>query len=133
MQIAKINTDKVRYSYGKIYFPISYTEDDTKEDKINVQDSTSSTIAATANTYYNFSSEVNTLDITLPTNANGVSNIIFFFTTGDSPAVTFTGGTIYYQKDYEIAANSTYEVNALWNGAIWVIAALEIEIPSNNP
>ena len=44
-----------------------------------------------------------------------------------SPAVTFSSThPVYYSDGFEIAADSTYEVNALWNGAAWIVASVTI-------
>ena len=93
---------------------------------------TVSTTALTASVgkYYNCAS-VGTLNITLPTpSGNQVTTISFFIQSGANPAVTFTsqGNSIYLSDGFLIEANSTYEVNALWNGTYWLIAMVKLEL-----
>lgn len=87
---------------------------------------------------------VNTMTIQLPSIAdyeNKAQNVSFFMTMGSTPAVTFVSPSnerILYQKDFALEAGKTYEVNALYQGyrigdnptKTWVIAAVEIEIPT---
>jgi hypothetical protein len=79
-------------------------------------------------------SNVGTLAITLPTIAAGtttVQTITFYVGAGSTPAVTFSSThSIYKAKGFEVAADSTYEVSAAYNGIAWVITSVEIEIPS---
>jgi hypothetical protein len=104
-----------------------------KEDKLSIIGASGETLNAEIGKYYRFSQEVNTLAVTLPspTDSTYISNIIFFIPTGTTPAITFSStNTILYQNGFALEASKTYEINALWNGAAWVIAAVEIEIPT---
>jgi len=100
-----------------------------KEDKMAIVAVSSGTTALNAelNKYYRFDSNVGTLGITLPS-VSGVTElkgIVFSFTTGSTPAVTFTstgGVSIDYQTDYTINASIQYEINAIYNGSKWIIA-----------
>jgi hypothetical protein len=87
------------------------------------------TLTAEVGKYYTLSN-VGTLAITLPTIAAGttkVQTVIFYIAAGPSPAVTFTSThPVYYADGFEIAADSTYEVNALWNGMAWIVASVTI-------
>ena len=100
-----------------------------KEDKMTVVTTTSTNLSCTLGSYYVFSSAVNTLRITLPSPSDNtyVGNVILYFTTGSSPAVTITSSkSIAYQTDYAIEAECTYEVNCLYNGGAWVVIAVQI-------
>lgn len=103
-----------------------------KENKMTITTASGTTLSAAVDNYYRFDSAVGTLTVTLPTPSNNIylSNIIFSFTTGASPNVTFTSGsnTIKYSDGFEIAANTTYEVNALWNGIAWVLTSVTITV-----
>jgi hypothetical protein len=104
-----------------------------KEDKLSTIGASGETLNAEIGKYYRFSQEVNTLAVTLPspTDSTHLSNIIFFLPTGTTPAITFSStNTILYQNGFALEASKTYEINALWTGAAWVIAAVEIEIPT---
>lgn len=100
-----------------------------KEDKVDIVSASGTTLSAQVGKYYTLSN-VGTLAITLPTIASGttkVQTIAFYIAAGSSPAVTFTSThSIYYADGFEIAADSTYEVNALWNGVAWVVASVTI-------
>lgn len=103
-----------------------------KEDKINVVAASGTTLSAAINNYYKFSSAVGTLTVTLPTPAASgyLSNIIFSFTTSASPNVTFTASqaTIQYADGFEIEASTKYEINALWDGTMWILGMMRIEV-----
>lgn len=79
--------------------------------------------------YYRFDQDVETLAITLP-DAMGettAKTIVFSFTTGDTPAVTFSSESpVKYFDGYGIEPVTTYEISALWNGAAWVVASIVI-------
>ena len=99
-----------------------------KEDVTAIQAVASgTTLTAAFNTYYRFDYDVGTLGITLPS-VSGVTRlkgIVFSFTTGSTPAVTFTSTgnvSIEYQAYYAISANTKYEINAIYNGSKWIIA-----------
>ena len=54
---------------------------------------------------------------------------MFGFTTDSTTAVTFTaadGSTIKTFDGFLIEASKTYEVNAIYNGAQWVIGRVEV-------
>ena len=91
------------------------------------------TLTAEVGKYYTLSN-VGTLAITLPTIASGttkVQTVTFYIAAGSTPAVTFTSThSIYYSDGFEIAASSTYEVSAAYNGIAWVVASVKIVIPT---
>lgn len=104
-----------------------------KEDKVTIESASGATLSAQVGKYYTLSS-VGTLAITLPTIAAGttkVQTVTFYISAGSSPAVTFTSShSIYYSDGFEIAASSTYEVSAAYNGIAWVVASVKIVIPT---
>lgn len=99
------------------------------EDKIKVISTTSTTLTAEVSKYYDFSETINTLSVTLPTpsDTTSLSSVLLRFTTGTTPNVTITSTSdVYWYDGYEIEAESTYEVNCLFNGSNWTIAAAKI-------
>ena len=104
-----------------------------KEDKVDIVSASGATLSAEVGKYYTLSN-VGTLAITLPTIAAGttkVQTVTFYIAAGSSPAVTFTSThSIYYSDGFEIAASSTYEVSAAYNGIAWVVASVKIVIPT---
>ena len=100
-----------------------------KSTNIVVIDSSVSTLNAEVGKYYRFDVPVDTLTITLPTmtDTTTAKTIVFYMTAGSTPAITFSSThPVYYSDGFEIAADSTYEVNALWNGAAWIVASVTI-------
>jgi hypothetical protein len=106
---------------------------DGKEDKVDIVSASGATLTAQVGKYYTLSN-VGTLAITLPTIAAGttkVQTVAFYISAGSSPAVTFTSThSIYYSDGFEIAADTTYEVSAAYNGIAWVVASVKIVIPT---
>ena len=106
---------------------------DSKEDKVDIVSASGTTLTAEVGKYYTLSS-VGTLAITLPTIAAGttkVQTVTFYIAAGSTPSVTFTSThSIYYSDGFEIAASSTYEVSAAYNGIAWVVASVKIVIPT---
>jgi hypothetical protein len=104
-----------------------------KEDKVDIVSASGSTLTAEVGKYYTLSN-VGTLAITLPTIAAGttkVQTVTFYIAAGSTPGVTFTSThSVYKTKGFKIEANGTYEVSAAWNGIAWVVALVEIEIPT---
>jgi len=103
------------------------------ESKVTIQSASGATLTAVVGKYYTMSN-VGTLAITLPTIAAGTTTlqmVAFYISAGSSPAVTFSSThSIYYSEGFEIAANTTYEVNAAYNGIAWVVTSVKIVIPS---
>ena len=106
---------------------------DGYESKVDIVSASGATLTAEVGKYYTLSN-VGTLAITLPTIASGttkVQTVTFYIAAGSSPAVTFTSThSIYYSDGFEIAADSTYEVSAAYNGIAWVVASVKIVIPT---
>lgn len=104
-----------------------------KEDKVDIVSASGATLTAEVGKYYTLSN-VGTLAITLPTIASGTTTlqtVTFYIAAGSSPAVTFTSShSIYYSDGFEIAADTTYEVSAAYNGIAWVVASVKIVIPT---
>ena len=124
-------------SSGGVYTALSGKADssdlDGKEDKVDIVSASGTTLSAEVGKYYTLSN-VGTLAITLPTIASGttkVQTVTFYIAAGSTPAVTFTSThSIYYSDGFEIAADTTYEVSAAYNGIAWVVASVKIEIPT---
>lgn len=122
---------------GGVYTALSGKADssdlDGKEDKVDIVSASGTTLTAEVGKYYTLSN-VGTLAITLPTIAAGttkVQTVTFYISAGSTPAVTFTSThSIYYSDGFEIAASSTYEVSAAYNGIAWVVASVKIVIPT---
>lgn len=123
-----------------IYHPVYYFKDGairlwTNQPAIQtVHVSPSGTTALTCETgkYHRVEGVVNTLAVTLPaiSNLSNVYNISLSFTTGTSPVITFSSAdsrAIRFQSGYDLAANTTYEVNCLFNGFAWMIALVAFE------
>ena len=107
------------------------TQLDNKEDKtdIVVKSTAISTLTTEVGKYYRLDTPVETLAITLPTMTDNsiVKSVVLYLTGGTTPAVTFTSThDVYYADGFEIESGSTYEVNALWNGAAWIVASVTI-------
>jgi hypothetical protein len=98
------------------------------EDKTAIVEGSGTTLSAETGNYYRFDSAVSSLAVTLPTiaSATTIQGFVIYLTTSSSISLTFSGGTVKYQDGYEIKASSTYEINAIYNGAVWVIAAIKI-------
>lgn len=100
-----------------------------KENKVDIVSASGTILTAEVGKYYTLA-DVGTQAITLPTISTGtthVQTVVFYISAGSSPAVTFTSThPVYYADGFEIAADSTYEVSALWNGAAWVVASVTI-------
>lgn len=103
------------------------------EKAVTIETASGATLSAQVDKYYTLSN-VGTLAITLPTIASGttkVQTVTFYIAAGSTPAVTFTSThSIYYSDGFEIAANSTYEVSAAYNGIAWMVASVKIVIPT---
>lgn len=102
-----------------------------EQKKMDIVSASGTSLSAAVNTYYNFASEVNTLAVTLPsvTDSIHINNIVFMLTTGSAPAVTFaapSGINVIAQDGFSIEASTTYEINAIFNGIAWVVAAMKL-------
>jgi hypothetical protein len=74
---------------------------------------------------------VTNLAITLPamTDLTTARTVVIYLTAGTTPAVTISAADskdVYYQDGFEIEAGITYEINALFNGSAWIVAAVKI-------
>lgn len=88
-------------------------------------------LTAEVNNYYRFGFDVGELAVTLPTvsDATTLLNVVLYLSTGTSPQITFTSShNVAYQKDFAVEADKTYEINCLFNGVSWVLAAVEIDL-----
>ena len=108
------------------------------EAPVNATDATLpiTTLTCEAGKYYRIDVDVDTLAVTLPamTDLTTVRTVVIYLTAGTTPAVTISstapsGGSapdVLYQDGFEIEAGSTYEINALFNGAAWIVASVKI-------
>lgn len=105
----------------------SHQDISDKEDKTVIEAASGATLTAQVGKYYTLSN-VGTLAITLPTcTGTKTQSVMFYMSTGSTPAVTFTSThDVYYADGFEIELGSTYEVNALWNGTAWIVASVTI-------
>lgn len=103
------------------------------ESKVAIESASGATLNAQVGKYYTLTN-VGTLVVTLPTITAGtttIQTVTFYIAAGSSPDVTFTSThSIYYSDGFEIAASSTYEVSAVYNGIAWVVASVKIVIPT---
>lgn len=107
---------------------------------VNQTDATEpiTTLSCDVGKMYRIDVAVETLAITLPaiSDATTAKNVVLYLTGGTTPAITISstapsGGvapSVYYQNGYEIESGKTYEINCLWNGASWIVAAIEINV-----
>ena len=103
------------------------------ETPVNATDATLPITALTCEVgkYYRIDVAVETLAVTLPamTDATTVRTVVIYLTAGTTPAITISSADskdVYYQDGFEIEAGNTYEINALFNGAAWIVAAVKI-------
>ena len=101
------------------------------ESKMAIVAASGTTLTASVDNYYLFSSEVGTLEITLttPSDTTHITKAVFMLTTGSTPAVTFAGASgvnVIAQDGFSIEASTTYEINAIFNGTAWVVAAMKL-------
>lgn len=101
------------------------------ESKMAIVAASGTALTASVDNYYLFSSEVGTLAITLitPSDTTHITKAVFMLTTGASPAVTFAGASginVIAQDGFSIEASTTYEINAIYNGVAWVVAAMKL-------
>ena len=101
---------------------------------INATDETLpiTTLACEVGKYYRIDVAVDTIGITLPAiNSTVVKTIVVYLTAGTTPAITISSSDskdVYYQDGFEIEAGNIYEINALFNGAAWIVAAVKINV-----
>jgi len=108
------------------------------ESKMAIVAASGTALTASVNNYYLFSSEVGTLAITLttPSDTTHITKAVFMLTTGESPAVTFAGASginVIAQDGFSIEASTTYEINAIFNGTKWVLAAMKLNTTDIQP
>lgn len=112
-------------------YPTTKGVADYAEAKMAIVAASGTTLTASVDNYYLFSSEVGTLAITLttPSDTTHITKAVFMLTTGSSPAVTFAGASginVIAQDGFSIEASTTYEINAIYNGVAWVVAAMKL-------
>ena len=99
-------------------------------------------LACETGKYYRIDVPVETLAITLPemSDATTLRGCIIYMTIGTTPAITFAGTAhsgvtppVYCQNGFELESGKTYEVNAVYNGDAWVVAAALIDTTDVTP
>lgn len=93
---------------------------------------TDNTLNAAAGTYYRFNYTVNTLVVNLPdmTGVSSLRPVVLYVETGDNSNISFTSAdnkAVTQFSNYEILLNSKYEINCLFNGQKWIVAAAVID------
>lgn len=92
--------------------------------------------------YYRLDVAVETLAVTLPEMSDGstLRGCVIYMTIGTTPAITFTGTAhggirppVYCQDGFELKSGETYEVNCVYNGGAWVVAAVVIDTTDVTP
>lgn len=103
----------------------------SKEDRMTIVSTPaiiSNTLAAEIGQYY-ILSNVGNLTINLPTPTSGkVETIVFFADINASGPPAFSTSETVYTSGDTLEASKIYEINALWNGAAWCIAATELTV-----
>ena len=121
----------VQTSLGKADTAVQPAAIANLESKMAIFAASGTTLTASVNNYYLFNNEVGTLAITLttPSDTTHITKAVFMLTTGSTPAVTFAGGAginVIAQDGFSIEASTTYEINAIFNGVAWVVAAMKL-------
>lgn len=100
---------------------------------IDIVSATGATLEANTGRYYKYSTPITDLSVTLPAmpTVNSLKVICLNFTTGDTFNLAFTSADnkpIAYYSNYDVSGlNSEYEINCLYNGTKWVIAAAAVD------
>lgn len=121
----------VQTSLGKADTAVQPAAIANLESKMAIVAASGTTLTASVDNYYLFSSAVGTLAITLttPSDTTHITKAVFMLTTGSSPAVTFAGASginVIAQDGFSIEASTTYEINAIYNGVAWVVACMKL-------
>jgi hypothetical protein len=145
----KYQQDKNGVKYAPITVPqaVRWPDGSNLNDKLSAFDAvvieapvneTDATLPITALTcevgkYYRLDVPVETLAVALPamTDLTTVRAVVIYLTGGTTPSVTISTADskdVYFQDGFEIKANSTYEINCLFNGAAWIVAAVKINV-----
>lgn len=102
---------------------------------VNTTDATLpiTTLTTEVGKYYRLDVAVETLTVTLPaiTDLTTVRTVVIYLTGGTIPSITISTADskdVYFQDGFEIKANSTYEINCLFNGVAWIVAAVKINV-----
>lgn len=119
-----------RYPTLKSHFhPITgediYATKDEVEKAIDIVSASGETLNAETGKYYRFEESVNSLEVTLPkiSEVSKLCSFVLSFTTGDAPSVTISADSeISYFEGFSIDADTTYELNLMFNGTKWIVA-----------
>lgn len=100
------------------------------------------TLTCEVGKYYRVDVAVETLAVTLPEMSDGstLRGCVIYMTIGTTPNVTFAGTAhggvtppVYCQDGFELKSGDTYEVNCVYNGGAWVVAAVVIDTTDVTP
>ncbi|MCH5238355.1 MAG: hypothetical protein J1E95_11260, partial [Muribaculaceae bacterium] len=103
------------------------------EQKVKIERAEGESLKAEPGKCYTFNSKVNNLSIELQDDdisSEYLSSLSIFFSTGDAPNVVLyskDGNPFAEYSGYAIEANTSYELNIMWNGENWVVAYAVIE------
>lgn len=114
------------------------------EAPVNTTDATQpiTALSCEVGVYYRLDVAVETLAVTLPEMSDGstLRGCVIYMTIGTTPNVTFAGtahsGTtpaVYCQDGFSLESGNTYEVNCIYNGSQWVVAAVQIDATDVTP
>lgn len=130
-------TDSVMHVQGACIqngdtFTVQISRVGLKDMRMHIVETSTTSLIAQVNTLYRFSSSVDTLNITLPaiTDMTRTHEIEFLLFMGENPSVTFTvagGYGVRVQKDLVLSSLGTYELNAMWTGAYWLVAGIKLD------
>lgn len=86
-------------------------------------------ITTEAGKYYRFDQPVDTLAVTLPATVSNtkMESVGLFFTAGEHPNVTMAaadGKPVFYNSEYTVEPNKTYELSCKFNGARWIVTMM---------
>lgn len=121
-----LSDESIRY-YKRLFAALISGNLSQKVSPIDIQPGETS-VELNVGTNYVVNENLGTFEFTLPNEpSDGIIDIIF--TTDSNPNITFdTTATIYVQEDFEIEANSTYEMSIKSANGIYYIVIVKMEL-----
>lgn len=94
---------------------------------VEIEGATTYTLNAVVGKYYRFE-QAEALNLVLPVpNATEVASVVLGVPFSGGASLTVTSeADVRYQDGFEIEEMTNYEINCLWNGLRWVVAAMKI-------
>lgn len=120
-QVVGLSDDRLRY-YKRILSSLNVNS--PKSSIVPASDN----IPLVINTDYFVDGEINTCEFVLPqSSSDGITNILI--NTGSTPNISFSSSNnIYIQEDFEIEANSIYEISIrAFNSSYYIVCAKMVE------